>query len=498
VGELALLTGEPRSAGIRARRDSALLELSREAFHDLLHGDPAISQAVLTQVAEQLRSANVTPSADRATRPRVVAVLGLHEGSAAADVGVALTDWLGRHLSVVAPGRLGADGLARAEADHERVVLVSDGIDPPDAPGWREFCMREADLVVLVGRSDIPAPALGYELTTKPELVLVGPAPAPSAREEWVAATDAWQLTVVDGSLPAGLRSLAYRIAGRSLGLVLAGGGARAFAHVGVLRELEEAGFSVDRVAGCSIGSVIAAMHATGMDGATLDEACYAEFVRRKPFGDWTFPRHSLARGGRTRAGLQRTLGADTVMEGLPGQLHIVSTDLISRTRQVHRRGSVVDATVASVRLPVLFAPVPTDDGRLLMDGGVLDNLPVDLLTERDEGPVLAVNISMGGGGGGRGRPPGRPRVPALGETLLRTMMIGSGGAIEAAHRRGAVVLTPDARGVGLLEFHQFDRMVQSGREAVRALLTDDTLDLGVAGPSESDLKPEPDLVTSA
>jgi predicted acylesterase/phospholipase RssA len=138
----------------------------------------------------------------------------------------------------------------------------------------------------------------------------------------------------------------------------------------------------------------------------------------------------------------------------------------------VHRRGVVADAVEASAHLPVLLPPLPDEEGRLLIDGGVLDNLPVDLLTERDEGPVVAVNISMGGSGGGGGRSrTGRPRVPALGETLLRTMMIGSGGAVAAARAQGAWVVTPPTLGVGLLEFHQLDRMVEAGRGAARALL---------------------------
>jgi predicted acylesterase/phospholipase RssA len=159
-----------------------------------------------------------------------------------------------------------------------------------------------------------------------------------------------------------------------------------------------------------------------------------------------------------------------------------VSTDLITRTRVVHRRGLLADAVGASARLPVLLPPIPQDDGRLLVDGGVLDNLPVDLLTERDEGPVVAVNIAMGGSGGGGqgGRRTGRPRVPALGETLLRTMMIGSGGAVAAARARGAWVVTPPTLGVGLLEFHQLDRMIEAGRFAARALLEQAGGDLGV------------------
>jgi predicted acylesterase/phospholipase RssA len=146
----------------------------------------------------------------------------------------------------------------------------------------------------------------------------------------------------------------------------------------------------------------------------------------------------------------------------------------------VHRRGDVAAAANASAQLPVLLPPLADDRGRLLIDGGVLDNLPVDLLTDRDEGPVVAVNISMGGSGGGRatGSRPRRLRVPALGETLLRTMMIGSGGAVAAARAEGAWVVTPPTLGVGLLEFHQLDRMVQAGRAAARALLDEAGCDL--------------------
>jgi predicted acylesterase/phospholipase RssA len=307
--------------------------------------------------------------------------------------------------------------------------------------------------------------------------------------------TDAWQLTVVEGDLATSLRPLAERLAGRSLGLTLAGGGARAFAHIGVLRELEDAGLHVDRVAGSSIGAVIAALHASGRDGDALEEVCYAEFVRRRPFGDWTLPTHSLAKGRRMQHALARTFG-DAVFEGLPRQLHSVSTDLVTRTRQVHRRGSVVDAVKASAHLPVLLPPIPWDDGRLLVDGGVLDNLPVDLLTERDEGPVVAVNISMGGGGGSGGRSrTGRPRVPALGETLLRTMMIGSGGAVAAARDRGAWVVTPPTLGVGLLEFHQLDRMIGAGRAAARALLEEAGGDLVQHGRADAEGESvDPDL----
>jgi EmrB/QacA subfamily drug resistance transporter len=476
IGELALLTGEPRSAGVRARRDSTVLEIPRAAFEDVLAADAAASRTMLTQLAERLRTAGGSAKDERTPQPTVVAVVGMHPGSGAAEIGHVLGRLLALHHLVAAPGVVDPVGLERAERDHDRVLLVADGPGAGDDPAWRDFCLRQADAVVLVADGDAPPPTVPVSPAParSPDVVLLGGGAGPDRRAAWVAVTDAWQLTVVDGDLATSLRPLADRLAGRSLGLTLAGGGARAFAHIGVLRELEDAGLHVDRVAGSSIGAVIAALHASGRDGEALEEVCYAEFVRRRPFGDWTLPAHSLAKGRRMQQGLARAFG-DAVFEGLPRQLHSVSTDLVTRTRQVHRRGSVVDAVKASAHLPVLLPPIARDDGRLLVDGGVLDNLPVDLLTERDEGPVVAVNIAMGGGGGSGARGPrsGRPRVPALGETLLRTMMIGSGGAVAAARARGAWVVTPPTLGVGLLEFHQLDRMVEAGRAAARALLAE-------------------------
>jgi NTE family protein len=494
LGELALITGERRSASVRARRDSTVLEVPRAALEEVLATDLSASQFVLGQVVERLRTAGAAPERRHPARPAVVAVVGMHGASGSDEVAEALRTRLARHGSAVAPGRVAPEGLDRAEKEHDRVLLVADGGGDAGDREWRDFCLRQADAVVLVARADAEVQEVAPVPVRQPDVVLLGRDPGPDLRSDWVAATDAWQLTVVDGDLASGLRALTDRLAGVSLGLALGGGGARAFAHVGLLRELADAGLHVDRVSGSSIGAVIAALHATGLDGADLEEVCYAEWVRRQPFSDWRLPAQSLAKGRRVRAAMMRVFGAEAVFEGLPHQLHTVSTDLVSRTRQVHRRGGLVSAVEASVRLPVLFAPIPDDSGRLLVDGGVLDNLPVDLLTERDEGPVVAVNIAMGGGGAGRART-GAPRVPALGETLLRTMMIGSGGAVAAARAQGAWVVTPPTLGVGLLEFHQLDRMVQAGRAAARALLEETAGQLGEPTLSER-LQPEPPRTT--
>ncbi len=466
LGELALLTGETRSASVRAHRDSRLLRVSREDFVAALGTDPQAPMAVARALAEELRSPH--RGEDRASsQPAVVSVVGLSPAAPVDAVAAALTAGLARHLRVHLTSGLDPDGLARAERDHDRVVLGA-ALDGAGPSAWWQSCLRQSDRTVLVARSDDPAPAT-WDGPSGAELVLVGPTPPHEVITAWSEVLSPWHvLLVADSELAAGIRPLVARLAGRSLGLVLAGGGARAMTHVGVLAVLEEAGIEVGRVAGASLGAIVAAGWARGWDVATMESVFYEEFVRHNPFGDYTVPVAALSKGRRTADLLRHRLGSGRI-EALPRQFRCVSTDLLARTRHVHRSGPLAEAVTASCRLPVLFPPVRSD-GRLLVDGGVLDNMPVGLLTERDEGPIVAVNIGMSTGGPRPGS--GRPlRIPALGETLMRTMMIGSGGAAEQARAAGAYVVTPPSLGVGLLEFHQMDRMVQAGRMSARALL---------------------------
>ena len=408
LGELALLTSGTRSATVRARRDSVLLRLRPASLLTVMERHPAAGGAVARVLAHQLAHPASPPR--RREGSRTVAVVGLHRGAPAAEVAAALTTCLARYGSVVAPGPVDGAGLARVEQDHDVVLLVAadpDG-EPGSDPGWWARAVRQADRVIAVATTAMQPTDARPALPAGCDLVLVGTAVPDDRLATWVAALDAWQVTCVAEVSPSSLRALAARTGGRSLGLALAGGGARALVHCGLLAALEEADVPVDRVSGCSVGGIVAGLHATGMSAAEMKETLYAEFVRRKPFSDYTVPRTSLAKGQRVRAALVRAFG-DRSIEGLPRQLRCVSTDLISRDVHVHRRGSVVDALRATTALPGLFPPVVLA-GRLLVDGGVLANLPVAPLLERDEGQVVAVNVSMGGSDGTSSRDrPGRP-----------------------------------------------------------------------------------------
>lgn len=472
IGELALLTGGLRSASIRARRDCEVLEVSKALMDNTIGSDPAALSALVTVLAGRLADSR-PPVTRLATRPSLVAVIGAGPGAPGEEVAALLHAGLSRNMRVaLLTGRRHRAQIDRAEADNELVVVASSGEDHEVAGQYA----RQADVVVLVGRTTQTPPAARWTMHDRPELVLVGEASSRAARDAWLQTVDPWRVSdlsdreVTGWVVPNGLQGLVDRLTGRSVGLAFGGGGARAFSQIGVLLELEAAGIRIDRLAGTSMGSVLAGAYATGATAAEVSATAYQEFVRENMLSDYHLPRTSLARGARMQRALRRTY-RDLRIEQLPRGFRCVSTDLLTRSSVVHRRGSMVDAIGASSQLPILLPPIPRD-GRLLVDGGVLNNLPVDTLTERDEGPIIAVSVAMGG----EHKPatPGQPtrpvRVPPLPETLLRTLMIG-GGSPADAQRLGAWVVTPRSMGVGLLEFHQFDRMVESGRAAARALL---------------------------
>jgi NTE family protein len=465
IGELGLLIAAPRSASIRAVRDSTLVRLTKAQFDKI--ADARVLGTLVQELATRLYQAP-PPAVSHPTSPEaVVAVIGVDAEAPVPLVANKLLTMLSTYVRAVHPGRVDRDGLERAERAADKVVLqaaVDDG-------SWRDFCLRVADRIVLVAGDPAPPSDPLPARATGTDLVLAGPPAGREHRRAWEELmTPRSVQTVRPGHSAEDLRPLGARIAGRSVGLVFGGGGARAFAHLGVLEELEAAGVVVDRFAGTSMGAIIAALAAGGLDAAGVDAYVYEYFIRNNPITDYTLPVKGLTRGRRIPALLHRAYG-ERLVEELPKEFRCVSVDLLGRRTVVHRRGLLADAVACSLRLPGIFPPY-VYHGALHVDGGVLDNLPVSALASA-EGPLIAVAIGFGGDA----KPvaatqfAGPPRVPGIAETLMRTMMMGSGTAAAATQAHADVVIRPGTRGVGLLEFHQIDQAREAGRTATREAL---------------------------
>jgi len=482
LGELALLREGTRSASARARRDTELLELSRAGFENLIQQAPSFALGLTRAMGAQL-AASHTPVA-YAAPPHTIAVVGIDRGApvekTAAELAAALSAF--GSVTTLNGGELAA--IDRAERDADRVILCA-GADPEDA--WSRTCVHDSDLVIALtsGTPDhvwmTEAPAL-----RGCELIVLGS----RVDDDTLAALQPREVQVIGNSSMRGaaLEATARRLAGRSLGLVLSGGGARALAHLGALEELSAAGLRFDRVAGVSLGSLVGASVAMGLTAAEVGETFERAFQATNPTRDFTLPAYSLLRGTRARRLLVEVFGERRIEE-LPLRFFCVSCDLIEREPVVHRTGPIVEAVYPSFAIPGVFPPVARPDGRLLVDGGVLDNLPVETMARTGEGPVIAVDVTGGMGRFQQNQRPGVARIakparrlltgseaelPNLGETLVRTLTVGSVDTVASARLHADLVITPHVDGIGLMEWGAIDRARELGRRAAREALAAD------------------------
>ena len=487
LGELALLTDSPRSASVRAARASDLLAIARSDFDQLLHSSPELSLALNRVLGEQLRSVRAPVSQAR-PRPATVVLVAAGDGVPVSELARGLTVALGHHLSVLrldgsetgapAPGAEPAATygplLDRAEGAHDLVVLDAGPVR--HGSPWTEFCLQQGDRILIVtAGGPVPAAVAERAELRGCDLVVYDVAAGSGATAGWAAALAPIETHLVRAAaLDQDLARAARRLSGRSIGIVLSGGGARAFSHIGVLEELTAAGLEIDRVAGVSMGAFVGALFAMGLDADSIDARCFEEWVRRRPLGDYTLPRHALIRGERARAMLRRTFG-EVAIEELARSYMSGSTELRSGRLSLARWGPLQEAVGASICLPII-APPQVRGRELLIDGSLVDNLPVEALANLGEGPIIAVDVKATFDRAPRrnGAPPHRerqPRPPSLGETLTRVLLLGSANTSDAARRHADLVIKPRAEGVGLLEFHQLDAAREAGRIAAREAL---------------------------
>jgi NTE family protein len=246
----------------------------------------------------------------------------------------------------------------------------------------------------------------------------------------------------------------------KRLGLALGGGGARGFAHVGVLQVLEEAGIKTDLVVGTSAGSLVGALHASGKTGAQLQRI--AETMEESTITDWALP--FLNRGVLRGEALARYVSNQTQgrkIEDLPIRLGIVATDLNLGEGVLFQRGDTATAVRASSAVPSVFLPVRINN-RDYVDGGLVAPVPVRYAREMGAEVVLAIDIST---------TPEGSQAESMLQILLQTFNI-MGKSIKALELKEAdVVVRPSLGGVSSADFNARLRAIEAGRAAMLAAL---------------------------
>jgi NTE family protein len=479
---MSLLTGESHSATLVALRDTELLRLGPKAFEMLLTRYPRVMLNLLKIVVRRLRE--TTRGAQQRTRPKTFAVVPLQRDLSEEPVTRSICEVLvgmGAKAAVLdkSAAEQTTEWFNRFEAEHD--VIFYQG-DQPDGT-WTQFCLRQADRVLLIARSDATLPLHPFErrffkrdMVAPPELLLVHPGDA-SRRGVPQHVELRRDLFGTHHHLRAGntpdLKRLARFIAGSSVNIVLAGGGARGFAHIGVLKALKEAGVPFDYVAGTSMGGIVAAGIAMEWDIDELKERVHDAFVVNRPLSDYTLPLIALFRGARVSALLQKHFG-DMRIEDLPKPYFCVSSDLTSGRDYVHRTGLLWRALRASVALPGIMPPVTTENGHLLVDGGVMNNLPVDIMAAEARGPIVAVDVageidlradderygerSIWSLIGQRMR--GSPSIISI---LMRAGTVGSDLQRRTVREQADFLFEPPLDGVGMRDWKFFERAIAQG-----------------------------------
>lgn len=512
IGEIGFLTGAARSATVTALRDSVVLKLDRSAFDALAARHPQIWPALSEALARRLAE---TSAIARPTRqplaPRTLAILPAGD----AELDRAFVDRLIARLA--ATGRLivarnaveaglddepDPDSIDQAQATQaltdletrcDFLMLVAG-----NAPrAWAETAIRHADQVLMVapfGADPEPGPmeaiARRFLAPEMHRLVLLHP----SRRR--LTGTRRWlegrrlamhHHVALDGSED--LDRLVRFLRGTARGLVCCGGGALCAAHIGVYEGLVEHGLQFDIMGGTSAGAAMTAGFVLGSAADEMERAVHDMFVAHRAMSRYTLPRYSLLDHVNFDRQLATFFGGIDI-EDLWLPYFSVSTNLSRNTAMIHRQGDLFMAIRASASIPVMLPPVYTEDGEMLVDGCLLDNLPAGPLHALKRGPNVVVSLSLPelrkydvdyAALPARTAlvraalmPFGRrslPDAPNIVTVLMRSLMVGRQDFQRHLAPDDTLIVAPLPAGIGYLDWHRHSELRRIGYEsACRAM----------------------------
>jgi NTE family protein len=489
VGEMSMIAGEAHEHAVYALRDTELLSMSRSGFMALVRSDPQILER-LTRVI-MLRMRQTRKKVTRSAEPRVFGMVAtsptIDLKMRAKSLGAALQA-MGLRVAIVGEEAVGMPSayFDELEARNDIVFLLSTIGDTP----WFKLTQRHSDRIWLFARADAkpsvpllpddPSPARQFRLVDV--VLLHHGAERPGATTyEWQQAADAARIFHWNGVDEADCRRLARVVSGKSVGLVLSGGGARAYAHIGVIRALREASCPIDFVGGSSMGAIIGAGVACSWSDEEIDRRIRKAFVESNPLSDYMLPVVSLVKGHRVDARLKEHFD-DLLIEDLDLPYFAVSTNLTQGTFRVHTHGLLRDALRATISLPGILPPVVSDN-QVLVDGAVLNNFPVDVMRDVHRGRIIGVDVAQAPEGLSAEEfinPPGFfgwttahgfKAPPPIANLLMRAATV----SINPNAHRGLtdILIAPELEGIELRDWKDYEAAVEAGYQDMKRALSE-------------------------
>jgi NTE family protein len=495
VGEMSLLSHSQRTRSVAALRDSEVWRLARTSFDTLTALHPEVLPALMRNVAMR----NAMGPAKRRRQPRTFAILPTGPDVPSARFAVLLAAALGRignQVQMLGPESIDQEPewFARCEMESSFVLYRAD----PTATEWTELCLRQADCLVVVRRAGNELPTkVPFEIESaqaravfhrRRELVLLheGHDPTPGATTPLLAGGLYGQHHHVRLDIHSDIDRFARLLTGHAVGVVMAGGGARAFTHIGVVKALRTSGVPIDLVGGTSMGAIVAAGVASRWADDELVERFRMAFVNNNPLSDYTLPLISLFSGRRVTRLLRMAFGEKEI-EDLILPFYCVTANLTTSNADVHTVGRLWRWLRASVAIPGVIPPF-NEAGEVHVDGGVIDNFPVRTMRRLGRGVTIGVDIDTGGAlaaGAGVMEPWSAWQffrrmvwkrnetlpIPSIVRILLRSALVASTARAQEDRQAADLLIVPPMNHIDLLDWTSFEAAIELGyRTALEVL----------------------------
>ena len=514
IGEIALLTGEPRTATVVAVRDSALVRVTHQAFEEIVEKYPKVMHVIASLVVRRLLAkerASGAPAADTC-----IAVLASTPGG----LTTGFTEKLVKALGAIGPtlhltrerveSTLNQPGVTETDRNNVAGIRLTAWLDEQESryrflvyetdhaeSGWTLRCLRQADEILLVAEAGSdPQPRatekalLGDNAVSKARQTLVLLHPhgdrLPSGTARWLAARRVQRHFHIRLDREDDFPRVARCLAGVAIGVVFGGGGARGLAHIGVIRALSEAGVPIDMIGGTSMGAVIAGALGMGFNWKEILEISRNGWLRHKPHKEYTLPFISLIRT-RVLDRWAKEVYRDTDIEDMWLNFYCVSCNLTTSETVIFERGPLWKAVRASSSLPGVFVPV-LREGNVLVDGAIVNNLPGDIMRKRSCQRVIVIDVGSATSFAfrlaefpspwqflwARVLPfASRIEAPNIAAVLMRTTEVSSTQKTNEAKRDADLCLRPPIDKYGVLEFEAIDQIVEAGYGYAQKTLED-------------------------
>ena len=379
VGEIALLLAEPRSASLRVAIDADLYVLEKKDFDTLLETRPAIAIQMTRELSQRLVS--TTQQRFKTKARRISAVWGVEDG----ELAKALSQYFKDPIAVIPlPG---ANLSPQLEALSEVIIIREESLSADNIASQLGIQVEVFGHIILLLPSKVDSLAR-RALSLADTIITIGP--TPQWIEDNVPSEKIWETT----NDLRHMGRIARRLTGRTVGLALSQGSAKGLAHVGVIKVLREANIPIDIIAGSSIGSLFGAFMAAGWRDEQFEEFADKTHSIVSNWLNWDFslpPKGGLIKGSRVRDMIDEWLD-HRCFEDLEIPFYCVAADIITGEEVIFNSGNLADAIRASISLPILFNPWELD-GHYLMDGGLVNPIPADILRAKGADIVIASNV---------------------------------------------------------------------------------------------------------